>query len=100
MNRGVLGIRRSQKARADLGDIWLYIAERDVSAADRVLDEIERIISLIATQPRMGRKRPEIGVNIHSFRAMSWIVFYRIEEGFIDVVRVLHGARDLDEQDF
>lgn len=86
-----LAIRQSHRARTDLIDIWLYIAQRDVLAADRVVDE---------TQPRMGRKRPEIGADIHSFGVMSWIVFYRIEIEFIDVIRILHGARDFDEQDF
>jgi toxin ParE1/3/4 len=93
-------IRRSQRARTDLTDIWLYVAERNPSAADRVLDEIERIIKLIATRPQMGRERPEIRSGIRSFGVMSWIIFYHIDDTFIDIVRVLHGARDLEEQDF
>lgn len=95
-----LAIRRSQKARTDLTEIWLYIGERNQDAADRVLDEIERICKLIGTRPAMGRERPEFGAGIRSFGVMSWIVFYRIGEDHVEIVRVLHAARDFDALDF
>jgi toxin ParE1/3/4 len=65
-------------------------------AADRVLDEIERICRLIATRPAMGRERPELRPGVRSFGVMSWVIFYRIGEEHIEILRVLHGARDLD----
>lgn len=95
-----LAIRISRKARTDLTEIWLYIAERNPAAADRVLDEIERVCRLIATRPKMGRERPELKPNIRSFGAMSWIIFYRIDNDFIEIERLLHGARDLDAIEF
>jgi toxin ParE1/3/4 len=95
-----LATRRSSRARADFLDIWLYIAERNADAADRVLDEIERVCGLIAHHPQMGRERPEIAPAIRSFAVMSWVIFYRAHPEFIDIVRVLHGARDLDEIEF
>lgn len=95
-----LAIRRSRKARTDLTEIWLYIAEHDETAADRVLDEIERVCRLIATRPKMGRERPELRPNIRSFGVMSWVIFYRIADDFIELVRVLHAARDLDTMEF
>jgi len=91
-----LAIRRSRKARSDLSEIWRYIAERNEAAADRVLDEIERVCRLIATRPKMGRERPELKTDIRSFGVMSWVIFYRIDSEFIEIVRVLHTARDLD----
>jgi toxin ParE1/3/4 len=95
-----LAVRRSQKARTDLIEIWVYIAERNQAAADRVLDEIERICRLIATRPAMGRERPEIRLGIRSLGVMSWVIFYRIGEDHIEIVRVLHGARDLEAVEF
>jgi toxin ParE1/3/4 len=100
MSDAPLAIKRSAKARADLLEIWLYIADRDSQAADRILGEIERVCRLIATHPRMGRERPDIRPGIRSFAVMSWTIFYRIEDRFIDIVRVLHGARDIDEIEF
>jgi toxin ParE1/3/4 len=95
-----LAIRRSPRARADLLDIWLYIAERNQAAADRVLDEIERVCGVIAAHPLIGRERPEIAPEIRSFAAMSWVVFYRAFPKQIDIVRVVHGARDLEVLEF
>jgi len=93
-------IRRSRKARIDLTEIWLYIAERDEAAADRVLDELERVIRLIATRPKMGRERPELKPNVRSFGVKSWVIFYRVADDFIELARVLHAARDLDTIEF
>ena len=95
-----LPLRRTQRARADILDIWLYVAERNSKAADRVLDEIERVCRLIATAPLMGRERPEIVPGIRSFGAMSWVIFYRVTDEYIEIVRVVHGARDLQALDF
>jgi toxin ParE1/3/4 len=98
--RRPLAILRSQRSRSDLLAIWLYIAERNVEAADRVLDEIERVCRMIAEHPEIGRERPEVGIELRSFVAMSWVVFYRIDGNAIRIVRILHGARDFDQLDF
>jgi toxin ParE1/3/4 len=100
MSAKPLAIRRTAKARADLLEIWLYLAERGPAVADRVLDAIERLLRLIALQPLMGRERPELSSGIRSFVVMSWVVFYRVRPDAIEVVRVLHGARDLDAIEF
>src|SRR5215470_15860959 len=94
-----LAIRRSRKARIDLTDIFLYVAERDEVAAKRVLKEIERMCRLIASRPKMGRERTDLKPNIRtdlkpnirSFGVMSWIIFYRLDDDFVEVVRVLHS---------
>ena len=95
-----LAVCRSPRARDDLLDIWLYIAERDPSAADRVLSEIEKVCGLLATHPLIGRERPEILPGIRSLAVMSWIVFYQASDDSVEIARVLHGARDIDELDF
>ena len=74
-----LAIRRSPRARADILEIWSYIAERNPAAADRVLDAIERICGVIAAHPLIGRERPELVPGMRSFVVMSWVVFYRVE---------------------
>ena len=93
-------LRRTGRARGDLADIFLYVAERDEVAAKRVLNEIERVCRLIASRPKMGRERPDLKPNIRSFGVMSWIIFYRVDADFVEIVRVLHSARDLDAIEF
>jgi len=48
----------------------------------------------------MGRERPDLKPNIRSFGVMSWIIFYRVDDDFVEIVRVLHSARDLDAIEF
>ena len=94
-------IRLSHRASEDLLDLWLYVAESNPAAADRILDDIERVVGLLAENPQMGRERREVMRGIRSFAAVPWVIFYRIEQSdAILVARVIHGARDLDELDF
>jgi toxin ParE1/3/4 len=58
------------------------------------------VCRLIASRPKMGRERPDLKPNIRSFGVMSWTIFYRLDDDFVEVVRVLHSARDLDSIDF
>jgi len=44
----------------------------------------------------MGRKRPELAAELHSFPFGRYVIFYTPVDGGIDVVRVLHSARDGD----
>jgi len=92
-------IRLSRLARDDLLDIWTYVAADSPSAADGILDRIERVFRSIAEHPKLGRERPEILPGLRSFAVLSWTVFYRIESDAVIIARVLHGARDLDELD-
>jgi len=95
-----LAIVRSSRARSDLLDIWLYISDDSVAAADRVLDEIDRVCRLISEHPEIGRERPEVGRELRSFATMSWVIFYRVDGEMIRIVRIAHGARDFDQLDF
>ena len=45
----------TKKAREDLIDIWLHIAEDDPTAADRVLDRLDDAASHLADHPEDGR---------------------------------------------
>jgi toxin ParE1/3/4 len=47
--------------------------------------------------PAMGRNRQELAPSLRSFPVGKYVIYYRsIEEG-IQIIRVLHGARDIDE---
>ena len=86
----------AQSAQTDLLEAWLYIAEENLSAADRVLDTIEQEARILATQPWMGRLRPDLVEAIRSWpTSTSYTLFYLAEADGITVVRVLHHARDV-----
>ncbi|MCU0938344.1 MAG: type II toxin-antitoxin system RelE/ParE family toxin [Burkholderiaceae bacterium] len=74
-------VSRRPLAALDILDIWDHIADDNMMAADRWVDELDKAFGTLATQPKMGRARPELAPDL--------------SDG-IDVVRVLHSARDID----
>jgi len=83
------------KAVADLAEIWAYIAEDSVRQANAFATRIDGELRLLSRQPRMGRERPELLPNLRSFPVGKYVIFYLPRPRGIEVVRVLHGARDL-----
>ena len=79
-----------------------YLAdEASIKIALRFLAAAHKTFSSLATHPNMGW-RPSLGPAFHSIRAFrvmgfeNILVFYRTREGVLEIVRVLHGARDLE----
>jgi toxin ParE1/3/4 len=96
----VAGVVYADSAKTDLLEIWLYIADNNLDAADRVLDAIDRESMTLALQPRMGRMRPELAPGVRSWpTSTSYIVFYTPQEQGIAILRVLHHARDIQNLD-
>ena len=89
-------VTRRPLAAADILDIWDYIAEDSLAAADRWVDQLDAKFRLIATQPLMGRTRDDLSPGLRSFPCARYVIFYQALDDGIDVVRVLHSARDTD----
>jgi len=89
-------IRRTAQAEEDLIDLWLYIAQDNPGAADRLLDEIEDKLSLLADHPQPGPARPDIAADCRYFPVGSYLILYRLIPDGIEVVRVVQGSRRLD----
>ena len=89
-------VTRRPQAEADILEIWGYIAEDSVVEADRWVDRLDEKFSLWATQPMMGRGRDELTPGIRSLVFGRYVVFFEPLPDGIDVVRVLHGSRDID----
>lgn len=89
-------VRISRLAEADLDEIWAYLSTANVHAADELVLRIHQLARLIATQPRMGREQFDLLPELRSFPVGPYMLFYRPREGAgIEVVRVLHGRRDI-----
>ncbi len=82
-------------AKIDVSEIWDYIAEDSLNAADDWIDRLDEKFQLLATQPLMGRVREELLPHLRSFGHGSYVIFYLPLTNGIDVVRVLHAARDI-----
>ena len=51
---------------------------------------------MLLRQPRAGRRRDELMPGLRSFPFGAYVVFYRELHGGIRVIRILHGARDIE----
>ncbi len=79
----------------DLVEIAVHLYRQNPVAADRVLDRIEKKCRSISDFPEMGRRREELGKGLRSFPVGKYVIFYRPRADGIEIIRVLHGARDL-----
>jgi toxin ParE1/3/4 len=89
-------VTKTTRAEQDLDEIWFYIALDNVEAADNLLDDIDSSCQSLAMQPQAGRLRPELVPELRSFPVGRYIVFYLPQNDGIEVVRVLHSARDIE----
>lgn len=90
-------IIRSPQAESDLIEIAVYIAQDNPKAASRWLDTIDEKLDMLSRQPLIGEIREEIARNLRSFPVGNYIIFYQPFDDGVKLVRVLHGARDLDQ---
>ncbi|MGD0938617.1 MAG: type II toxin-antitoxin system RelE/ParE family toxin [Terracidiphilus sp.] len=95
------------RALNDLDDIWEYIAEDSISAANPVESAILTACYSLARHPMLGSRRREITPLPVRFWAVTrypnFIVVYRPETKPLQVVAIVHGKRNipalLDERD-
>jgi toxin ParE1/3/4 len=85
-------------ARGDLEEIWFHIAQDNQSAADRLIDTLYAKFQALAATPGIGRRREELLPGVRSLAVGNYVIFYRPAKLRIEVVRVLHGARDIGAQ--
>ena len=87
----------SPEAEQDLFDIYQYL-EREASArtAEKYLRQISQSCERIRKRPLLGRTRNEVMPGLRSVLVLPYVVFYRVSGSSVDIVRVLHGRRDLD----
>lgn len=83
------------RAKADLSDIWQFIAEDSDDQADAFIDLIDQKFELLAQQSGLGRRREELAEGLRSFPVGRYVIFYLPIPGGAQIVRVLHGARDI-----
>jgi len=83
-------------AARDLGDIWNYLAEDNLQAADRVLLALEKAMNKLARRPGLGHLREDLADKRHRFLLVySHLIVYRPQTKPLEIVRALHAARDL-----
>lgn len=87
--------RISDQARADVSELWDYIARQSVRAADRLVDAIFDKYKILASFPELGTSYEQYRPGLRGFAFGNFVIFYRASEDGIEVARVVRGARDL-----
>ena len=91
--------RLTPDAISDLDEIDAFIAADNAVAADRVLDAILITCQSLAAHQLIGSPRPELSRSEVRFMPVSrfpnYIVVYRPRTKPLEIVRILHGRRDL-----
>lgn len=84
------------EAIADLREIWQFISQHSVNAADRVLEDLYRTFGRLATTPGMGHKRDDLTRrDVRFWPLYSYLVIYQPISRPLLVIAVLHGNRDV-----
>lgn len=81
----------------DFDEIWDYIGADSEKRAVAFIRKIEKVLALLAENPEMGRIRSDLEKNLRSFPVGNFVIFYEAIENGIEVLRVLHGARDIPD---
>jgi toxin ParE1/3/4 len=85
----------TEPAQADLQDIQDHIAEHSLAAARRWIRTLEIQCQKLGDMPGMGRRRDEFSPGLRSFPVSAYIIFYRATDDGIQILRVIHGSRDI-----
>ncbi len=90
-----------QAAREDLIESYLSIGLDSPDAAERFLQAAEESCDALADMPEIGHRWESEHHRLQDVRVWhvkgfeNWLIFYRLTENDVDILRVIHGARDI-----
>ena len=87
--------RLARLADRDLEDIWDSIAADAPSRAERFVDTLHSKFRSLARHPYLGQACEELAPALRFYPVRKYVIFYRPLEDGIEIVRVIHGARDI-----
>jgi toxin ParE1/3/4 len=84
-------------ALQDLRDIWRGLAEcSTLTLADGKMTMLQDKLMMLSQFPESGRRREELAIGMRSFPAIEFVIFYRVFDDYIQIVRILNGRRDIE----
>ena len=85
----------SEFAQGDIKETWQYLSEQGDEAAARPIREIIGKCKLLAYNPKIGRERNDLILNLRQFPLKNYNIFYFPIENGVEIYRVLHRSRDV-----
>jgi len=91
--------RLSPEAKKDLLAIRAHTQNKwGIQQAQKYIDALEIMCEKLARSPHIGRERPEIKPGYRSITGGKHVIFYRVDDSGIDILRVLHGRMDIENR--
>jgi len=84
----------------DIRSLYFYFLDREANVAEKFLTCLDETYEMIANMPELGElyrfRDPAMkDARVRPVKRFSnYLIFYRIETDRIEILRVLHGARD------
>jgi toxin ParE1/3/4 len=94
-------VRLRAAARADINAIMENIGRDSLRSAHRLFRAVEKLAMRLTDFPELGAVYENDDVEFADLRVFSvpkfwnYLVFYRVHDDEIEVVRVIHGASDI-----
>ena len=77
----------------DLDDIWLYVAEENETAADRLVSKLYDRCLILCDFPEAGPRRDELPSEVRQLVEGNYVILYRIRNNRLELIRALHAKR-------
>jgi plasmid stabilization system protein ParE len=86
----------SHEAKLDLFEIQDFIAQDNISMAEKVVNEIFDVFEKLSKNPFMGHRRSDLtDEDVRFFSIYSYLIIYNATTKPISIIRVLSGFRDI-----
>lgn len=78
-----------------MDQIFVYWAQRaGVDVADKIVDSLEERFALLGDFPNIGLNSDHLAPGVLRFPAGDYLIYYRKKRGVIQILHILHGARN------
>ena len=95
-------IKKRPQVISDLIEIATYIGKNNMDASDDFLSAAEQTFQQLGNLPQMGKlcqfSHPKL-IEIRQQRIKGfkkYLIFYRLIDDGVDILRVIHGIRDIE----
>jgi toxin ParE1/3/4 len=96
----VVKLHIRQAAIDDLDEIWDYTESQfSSSQADKYYFQIKSVCHSLLSNPNIGKSYTHLGESIKGIVSGRHLIFYKIHEDKIDILRIVHGNRNYSGKD-
>jgi toxin ParE1/3/4 len=90
-------VYKTAQARQDIYEVFFQIALDNVAASANLKERLEICLQTLGKNPEMGASRPAFGRGVRFFPfEQKYLIVYRPVRDGVEILRFLHGARDLE----